>query len=273
MAAEQPVTSRFALPGSRAFALACAALWVSTLGGCEFVRSASTPMTALSVTHRSSEGCLVVLMPGMGDTPQHFLDHGFVEEARSQGLRCDFVLPDAHLTYYREQNVAERVVADVLVAARTRGYRRIWLVGISLGATGAIEAARRRPDLVDGLVLIAPFLGPEDRVLAALDGDTTPPARQHLLVHVAPRATWLARVARSRELPLLVAFGTEDRYARNHGRLAEMLGGSSVVTRTGAHDWATWRALWTEIAPRLVHLDQRSAERGLSETRRRSGPG
>jgi len=248
-----------AVRAGRTIAIVCAAWVLFAVGGCAFVRSASMPMSALAVTHSAPSDCLVVLMPGMGDTPQHFLDHGFVEDARAQGLRCDFVLPDAHLTYYREQNVGERVATDVLVAARARGYRRIWLVGISLGATGAIEAARRRPDLVDGLVLIAPFLGPEEPVPAAFHGDTTPPVRQHLLVHVAPRTSWLSGVARSERLPLLVAFGTEDRYVRNHRRLADMMDGSRVITRGGAHDWATWRALWSELAPRIARLDRRSA--------------
>ena len=195
----------------------------------------------------------------MGDSPRRFLEHDFVEEARARGLRCDFVLPDAHLSYYREQNVGERLAADVLVEARARGYRRTWLVGVSLGAIGVLEAARRRPDLVDGLVLIAPFLGPEDRVLEALDGRAREPARRHLFVHVAPRTRWLTDAARSERVPILVGFGASDRYAREHQRLARLLDPSRVVSAPGRHDWRTWRAVWSELADRMAALEPRGA--------------
>lgn len=93
--------------------------------GCAYLRSASAPMTSLAVTHGEPRDCLVVLLPGMGDSPEHFLAHDFAGDARENRLACDFVLPDAHLTYYREQTIAERLVADVLEVGRARGYRRI----------------------------------------------------------------------------------------------------------------------------------------------------
>jgi pimeloyl-ACP methyl ester carboxylesterase len=231
-------------------------LAVVSASGCAYLRSASAPMTSLAVTHGETRDCLVVLVPGMGDSPEHFLAHDFAGEAHASGLACDFVLPDAHLTYYREQTIAERLDADVLEVARARGYRRIWLVGISLGATGVLETARRRPDLVDGLVLIAPFLGPEDRVAAALDGTLAPPARPHVLVHVGPRTEWLADVAREDRLPLLLAFGCDDRFASGHRRIAGLLDREQVIERAGRHDWRTWRALWTELAARMARLDE-----------------
>jgi pimeloyl-ACP methyl ester carboxylesterase len=217
-------------------------------------------MSALAVTHRARTECLVVLLPGMGDSAAHFLQHALVEDARARGLRCDFVLPDAHLTYYREQNVGERVAADVLEQARARGYRRTWVVGVSLGAIGAIEATRRRPDLVDGLVLIAPFLGPADRVREALDGHPRTPTRRHLFVHVGPRTSWLSETAQTERLPIFVAFGTDDRYAEAHARLAQWLHPSRVVSGPGGHDWHTWRALWSELATRLAELEQRAGQ-------------
>lgn len=117
-----------------------------------------------------------------------------------------------------------------------------------------LETARLRPDLVDGVVLIAPFLGPEGRVEAALDGTLEPPARRHVLVHVGPRAEWLADAARTDRMPVLLAFGTHDRYAPGHRRIAGLLDRSQVVERPGRHDWRTWRALWAELVPRIARL-------------------
>ena len=240
-------------------ALAILALALSTLqlAGCAFLRSASAPMTALAVTDAGS-GCLVVVLPGLGDDPERLHDARLAQTARARGLACDFVFADAHLTYYREQTVAEREATDILDVASRRGYEEIWLVGISLGATGALETARARPALVDGVVLVAPFLAPGRRVVPALDGTLPPPPREHLLVHVTPRARWLADRASLGDIPVLVGFGSEDRFVEEHRRLASVLGSRRVVEIRGGHDWPTWTALWPRLVERVIEARARS---------------
>lgn len=220
----------------RLLAILAIALSALQLTGCAFLRSASAPMTALAVTNEGSD-CLVVVLPGLGDDPARLHDSRLAQTARARGLACDFVFADAHLTYYREQTVAERVAADILDVASGRGYDEIWLVGISLGATGAVETARARPAIVDGLVLVAPFLAPGDRVVPAFDGTLAPPPRRHLLVHVTPRARWLEDRALTGDIPVLVGFGSEDRFVREHRRLASLFGSRRVVEIEGGDDW------------------------------------
>ena len=50
---------------------------------------------------------------------------------------------------------------DVLAPARAAGYRQVWLLGVSLGAFGALAHAAEHPDAVDGVqdadtVLVGP---------------------------------------------------------------------------------------------------------------------
>jgi alpha-beta hydrolase superfamily lysophospholipase len=47
----------------------------------------------------------------------------------------------------------------VIAPGMARGYRRLWLLGISVGGMGALLYTAARFASVDGLVLLAPFLG------------------------------------------------------------------------------------------------------------------
>ncbi|MBK8410552.1 MAG: alpha/beta fold hydrolase [Sandaracinaceae bacterium] len=107
----------------------------------------------------STRDCLLVLLPGIGDGPDDFERNGFLRDVAAQASHCEVVLVDAHLMFYLSQTMTERIAVDVLHQARRHGYRSVWLVGISLGGYGAILTARAHPDLVDGVVLIAPMLG------------------------------------------------------------------------------------------------------------------
>ena len=74
---------------------------------------------------------------------------------RESGARVDSIAVDAHLGYYFQRTVIARLQADVLQPARQQGYRRIVLVGVSLGGLGALLCERDLPGSVDALVLAA----------------------------------------------------------------------------------------------------------------------
>jgi pimeloyl-ACP methyl ester carboxylesterase len=257
----------------------CAPLWAlaATLGltGCELVRSASAPVPTwvADVTPGSrNEGCLVVVLPGLGDRALDLSERGMLRDARAAGLPCDVALVDAHFTYYREQNLVERLHEDILAVAADRGYRTVWLVGISLGAYGAVLTARAHPELVDGVVLIAPMLGIPNRTRDVVreiqeDGglrawargtEAVPRARHHFR---EPRLvwSWLHAVVTDEqaEHDVYLAYGDEDRFAWKHEVLAEALPPEHVVRIEGGHDWGTWSALWRELLTRVPWSEPR----------------
>jgi len=128
--------------------------------GCAAMRPARTPIPR--ATHVSDGGAhqtLMVLLPGIRDTRDDFERHGFIAAVRERDLPVDLVAVDAHFGYYTKRTLIERLLADVIVPAREDGYDRVILVGVSLGGLGALITAREAPDQVDGIVLIAPFLG------------------------------------------------------------------------------------------------------------------
>jgi pimeloyl-ACP methyl ester carboxylesterase len=198
-------------------------------------------------------------MPGLGDTPDAFFDHGFVHDAVRASDRCDLVAVDAHLGYYTSGTLRERIGRDVLLVAHARGYREIWMVGISLGGLGSLLVARDQPELVDGVVLLAPYLGDERIVRSVIDagglGRWQPPeVRQPTSVsqYTAALWSWLrGYVDRPSEMPALyLGYGTEDRLAPAARALAAVMPPSHVLTTSGGHDWGTWRILWRSLLAR-----------------------
>jgi pimeloyl-ACP methyl ester carboxylesterase len=210
------------------------------------------------------ERVLLVLLPGIRDTPRDLLREGFVRQVRERGWPVDVVLPDLHLGHHLAGTFSQRLQRDILEPARARGYRAVWLAGISLGGFGALTHARRHPASVDGLIVVAPFLAPEhawarvDRAggLAAwsvadpmahdvVDGDDSGDGRDAWARRLL---TWLGGYADPQQAalrpPLYVACGRDDAFAPRVAALSRLLPPGHVVDVEGAHAWAPWRQAW-----------------------------
>jgi pimeloyl-ACP methyl ester carboxylesterase len=197
-------------------------------------------------------GDLVVFLPGRGDRAEDFEERGFLAAARQAGLDADVLAVDAHLAYYYKRVITERVWEDVVLPARARGYRRLLVVGISLGGLGAITLAQEHPDAVAGLFVLAPYLGEPDltREIEAAGGlarwSGAPSERDF-------RGVWgflRGYAAREPRPPLWLAYGESDRYAYGHRLLASALPKDRVLVAPGGHDWKAWEALWQEFLAR-----------------------
>lgn len=209
----------------------------------------------LSESSAAARDCLIVFMPGLGDSPRDFAEHGFLRALAAQGIVCDAIGVEAHLGYYFQRNLPDRLEEDVLAPARRRGYRRIWLAGNSIGGFGCIVTAKHRPELVDGVLAIAPYF----------------PGRQPMrdIERAGGLARWKPDPGRGdyelREIwewlkgyavrgadrpPLYLAFGESDRKASAHRLLAAGLPSSHVVRREGGHKWKVWKRLWPELIAR-----------------------
>ncbi len=165
---------------------------------------------------------VLVMLPPAKACAQDLVDQGFVLAIRELALALDVALVDADADYYLEGNIGERLAADVLAPMRADGYARIWLMGISLGGYGCIALARRHAAELEGVILLAPFLGSRDP--KALD-----PADE----------TWFACT--------YLGFGTHDRYAAASELLARQLPAERVVKIAGGHDWQTWIRVWRAL--------------------------
>ncbi len=207
-------------------------------------------MAVLSYPTSPTPGpCLLVLLPGRYDRVDDFERRGFIADVRSTTRAADVVAVDAHLGYYRRGTILERLRADVVAPARARGFAALWLVGISMGGTGAILYDLNYPGEVDGIFLIAPFLGGREIVeeVAAAGGAHAwndrgvvgEPFERDLW-------RWARRVARHENAApsVFLGYGTGDAFAPAHRLLAEALPPERVFAEAGGHDWGPWRAAW-----------------------------
>lgn len=222
---------------------------ICLLAGCVRYRPTPVPLRTIRFPGAGQPRTLVVLLPGRRDSPEDFGRIGFPQMAAKAGAKVDMVAVDAHLGYYFNRTIVDRLQEDVIAPARKR-YDRVWLVGVSIGGTGSILDAAAHPENVDGIVLLAPFLGEEKVIheIAAAGGLRAWQPPEPLAPDDFQRRlwVWLKGYAAGSEgkIPLYLGYGTRDSFARANGLLAEVLPKERVFTVSGGHDWKAWRALW-----------------------------
>jgi pimeloyl-ACP methyl ester carboxylesterase len=237
---------------------------VVLLAGCGLLPRASTvPLRVLSdnASCSSRPETLLVMLPGAASLPEEFLREGFVLALRERRLALDVALVDAHLGYYKDRTILERLQADVIAPARAKGYRKVWLVGVSLGGLGALIQARAQPADADGLMLLAPYLG-ERRVTDAVRADGGLKAWRGAVPEPVPDDVdlrlwqWLQAYATdpTQRPPLLLGYALGDRLAPANQLLAASLPADRVFTTTGGHDWPEWRLLWNRMLERAPFI-------------------
>lgn len=160
---------------------------------------------------------------------------------------------DAHLGYYIEQSLGERVHEDVLIPYSQRGYQKFILVGISMGGVGALKISNDYPDLIEGTVLIAPFLGKKATYQSVGAFGNVHEWRQQL--EDPPLLdeeiwTWIDTmydVDSGLVACTILAYGRRDSFAAAGDVLAKMLPESHIFTGDGGHKWIVWQPLWSDI--------------------------
>ena len=208
-----------------------------------------------AVTGETSE-TLLVFLPGAFLQPEEFEREGFVAAVRGHRFDADVMLVDANVSYYYDQTFVQRLSDDVLAPARRNGYRSIWLVGISIGGFGALTHELTRPGLVEGIVVLAPYLGrrPVGAEIQKAGGLRTwkcpegPPPDQEIDRKLWPFLQQYTHSETSSQLPpLYLGYGLADRFAANHRLLADALPDGHVFTTEGGHDWPQWATLWRSL--------------------------
>lgn len=195
---------------------------------------------------------LLVMLPGAYDKPRDFISHGFIDALRERALPIDVVAVDSHAGYFTGQTIIQRLHEDVVLHAKAKGYRAIWFLGISLGGYGSLLYAREYAQEVEGIIVLAPFLGTRG-IIAEIGragglaewapGDTVADDRERELL------VWLKQYRGTAATlpPLYLGYGTDDRFAGAHRMLASCLPPGQVWTLPGGHDWPTWKALWNAM--------------------------
>lgn len=241
-----PAQARWLTPG-------LVLLLVAVVTGCAVNRPTKSELPAewfpAHAEHRADT--LLVLLPGARDRGDGFVREGVVDLVREQRPDWDVVVVDAHMGYYRERSVVDRLEQDIIQPAVERGYDRIWLSGPSLGGFGSLlYLCEGDSDAITGVIALAPFLGGRS-ILADIERAGGPAAWE---AGAAGRdfeqAVWAClRDGVSPEIWL--GWGRSDRMDRGNRLLARLLPEEQVRVIDGGHRWSTWRELWLDLFERI----------------------
>ena len=187
----------------------------------------------------------MVWLPGAYHAAQDFLAAGFAEAVRTRRLDLDLTFVDLELEHVADRSALRRLRSDIVLPARAAGVS-IWLGGISLGGLFALDYAASYPDELDGLCLLAPYLG--NRILTAeiIQAPGLGAWQPGELAETdEERRIWrYIKTRRADSRPLYLGFGRGDRFSAAHELLAATLPADSVDVIAGGHEWSTWARLW-----------------------------
>ncbi len=229
-------------------------LWLALFGlssGCSLIFPTTVPIP--TVEHRTGgpgAKTLLVMLPGRGDAPEDYVESGFIEMLAGAGLAVDAVAVDAHFGYYYSRTLLTRLHDDVIAPARAEGYQQVWLLGVSMGGLGALLYAQKHAQTIDGLVLLAPFLGDDDLIdeIRAAGGlaSWSPPAVIDPDDYQRGLWAWLKAYTTDKTgLPEIhLGFGLAEDFAPACELLAAVLPPAQVHRVPGGHEWEPWRQIF-----------------------------
>lgn len=235
-------------------------LMLGMLLGCYPKGDPSKPVPVRLLPAQQTAKRLVVVLPGRGDDLDALRRSGIAETIQRAWPDADVVLSGLALGYYLQGNAVPRLHDGIIAPARARGYREVWLLGASLGGMGALLYDRMHPGEVDGLILLAPYLGEKPLLEDIADAGGIArwdpgPVPTTIDAGNVQRELWRQvrdvahDPAQSRRVWL--AYGESDRLRQADALLASALTPDHVLLRPGGHAWKVWTPAAGELLRRI----------------------
>lgn len=191
----------------------------------------------------------MLLLPAAYAGPADFLQAGFVSAVRQRSLPVDLVLAELNLLHLTDRTMLRRLRHELVLPARALGSASIWLCGISLGGFIGMTYAERYPGEIDGLCLLAPYLGNHivtGEIQRANGVASWQPGE--LAEDDDERRVWrFIKFHERHAIRMHLGFGREDRFADSQQMMAAALSPACVQVVPGGHDWSVWTRLWVDF--------------------------
>jgi pimeloyl-ACP methyl ester carboxylesterase len=193
------------------------------------------------------------MVPGVGIQAADFAAEGLTAAVEQRGWPVAIATVDPGLDSYLDGSVETRLLDGIAAAQQACGARRTWLAGISLGCQAILRGVRLRPGLAEGVILLTPYLAATGLIaeVGRMGGlgrwatsNTGRPEPERTLLR------WLATTPPAALPSILLGRALGDRFAATATLLADLLQPQRITSVSGAHDWASWRALWRLILDR-----------------------
>lgn len=194
---------------------------------------------------------LVIMLPGAYQQPEDFVQEGFVSAVRERGLPLDILMAELSFLHVVDSSALSDIHNNLILPAQTAGYRQIWLTGISIGGYVAMTYADHYPDMLTGLLLLAPYPGNRMTTgeislagsIHAWEPDSRPAADSEL-------RNWYWLKTQAGSIKVNLGYGAQDRFAGSHALMAEALPAGQVDIVEGDHEWPAWLQLWHNFLDR-----------------------
>jgi pimeloyl-ACP methyl ester carboxylesterase len=186
----------------------------------------------------------MIWLPGAYHSAQDFLDEGFARAAAQRRIPLDLLFVDLEMQHLDDRDAFARLRSEVVLPARDT-CATVWLAGISLGGLVALDYASSYPGELDGLCLLAPYLGNRMLISEIAAGSGLAGWKPGELAESdAERRIWRYIKTRVDSPPVFLGYGRNDRFSAAHDMLAAALPADWVEVIAGAHKWGTWLHLW-----------------------------
>ncbi len=188
----------------------------------------------------------ILFLPAAYTGPEDFVQAGFVSAVRQRELPLDLVFAELTLQHLTDRTILRRVRHELVLPARALGCQSIWLCGISLGGFIGLAFAERYTAEIDGLCLLAPYLG-NHMVIGEIERANGIAAWRpgELAADDDERRVWrFIQSQPQRRIAISLGYGSEDRFANSHRMMAAALAPQNVRVVPGGHEWPVWTRLW-----------------------------
>lgn len=220
------------------------------------------PSTLVPAPQAAASHPLVVVLPGRYDSLDDLQTKGIAQAIQKSWPVADVLLVGATPPYYMDGGLVRRLREQVIEPARQKGYREIWLSGASQGGMGSLFYERTYPGDVTGLVLFAPYMGP-DRVVARI-AKAGGPARWKPPLPIPAGLNddnyqieiwrtvhdWSRDTARTHEIWL--ACGADDDFLPAARLIATQLPPGHFIELPGGHEWKVWDEAATRVFAQIA---------------------
>jgi pimeloyl-ACP methyl ester carboxylesterase len=204
----------------------------------------------------------VLFLPAAYTGPEDFVQAGFVSAVRERELPLDLVFAELNPQHLTDRTILRRVRHELVLPARALGCTSIWICGISLGGFIGLAYAERYTSEIDGLCLLAPYLGNHmitgeieraNGVAGWQPGELAPDDDE--------RRVWrFIKSQVNQPVSVRLGYGREDRFAGSHRMMAAALSPQAVQVIPGGHEWPVWSRLWGDFLDSQFNHQDRNVQ-------------
>jgi hypothetical protein len=223
---------------------------LAIFSSCAYIEEPTTELPAEVVRSKVGGGNkMVIVLPDKSDTLRELRSSGIVDAIQRGMPDADVVLLEFTQNDYLKTRGSLRVHEQIIQPAKARGYREFYLAGAGEGGMGVLSFERARPNAVQGLILMSPYMGDtalvrEIKEAGGLGRWNPGPLPSDINTYTAERENWRMIKSwitnRERTQDVWLICGKDDRFYPAAEIIASILPRGNFVTPSGGDSWKVW---------------------------------